>query len=132
MTDLHSDEFVLTVLCDPLTLTVRVSGELDYDTSDDLLRAVVAHLTEPCGFRDVRLDFRDLGYIDSTGLSALLMIHRRTSAAGVLLHLDHRPDFLERMLTMTNVLDHLTAPGRREEAAEAAAQDDDATGAGVP
>ncbi|MFJ4811651.1 STAS domain-containing protein [Streptomyces longwoodensis] len=132
MTDLHSDEFVLTVLRDPATLTVRVSGELDYDTSDDLLRAVVEHLTEPCGFRDVRLDFRDLRYIDSTGLSALLMIHRRTSAAGALLHLDHRPDFLERMLTMTNVLDHLTAPGHREEAAEAAAQDDDATGAGVP
>lgn len=110
---------------------MRVSGELDYDTSDDLLRAVVEQLTEPCGFRDVRLDFRDLRYIDSTGLSALLMIHRRTSSAGALLHLDHRPDFLERMLTMTDVLDHLTAPGHREEAAEAA-QDDDATGAGVP
>ncbi|GHD42583.1 STAS domain-containing protein [Streptomyces galbus] len=131
MTDLHSDEFVLTVLRDPLTLTVRVSGELDYDTSDDLLRAVVEQLTEPCAFRDVRLDFRDLGYIDSTGLSALLMIHRRTSAAGALLHLDHRPEFLERMLTMTNVLDHLTAGGHREEAVEAE-QDDGATEAGVP
>ncbi|MFJ4467837.1 STAS domain-containing protein [Streptomyces sp. NPDC089424] len=93
----------------PHTLTVRVAGELDYDTSGDLTEAVAEQLAEAGPVRDVRLDFRDLTWLDSTGLSALLMVHRRTSALGARLHLDNRPDVLERMLRMTNVLEHLTA-----------------------
>jgi hypothetical protein len=42
-------------------------------------------------------------------LSALLAVHRRTSAAGARLHLDNRPLHLERILQITGVLDHLTA-----------------------
>ncbi|MGE6732696.1 STAS domain-containing protein, partial [Streptomyces sp. NPDC059900] len=46
----------------------------------------------------------------SMGLSILLMIHRRTTAAGVRLHLDDRPAKLNRLLTLTGTLDHFTAP----------------------
>ncbi|MGW4560933.1 STAS domain-containing protein [Streptomyces sp. NPDC004561] len=111
MTDLSPAEFAVDCVREPDTLTVRVGGELDYDTSDDLLDAVTGHLTgEQEPWRDVRLDFSELTWIDSSGLAALLMIHRRTSALGATLHLDNRPDVLERMLHITNVLGHLTAP----------------------
>ncbi|QTE01489.1 STAS domain-containing protein [Streptomyces cyanogenus] len=115
MTNLHPTEFTVTVYRTAGTLTVRVAGELDYDTSDGLTDMVARHLTadqaEPS---DVRLDFRDLTWIDSSGLTALLVVRRRTAAVGATLHLDHRPDVLERMLRLTNVLDHLTAPASGE------------------
>lgn len=108
MSELSSAEFAVTVLREDATLIARVGGELDYDTSDDLVSAVTERLTGADGPPSaVRLDFRDLTWIDSSGLSALLMIHRRTRALGADFHLDNRPAVLERMLRMTNVLDHL-------------------------
>ncbi|MFF4982363.1 STAS domain-containing protein [Streptomyces sp. NPDC001046] len=114
MTHLPPGPFTLTVFRDPRTLTVGVGGELDHDTGDDLLHEVTTRLTayHPPP-RDVRLDFRELTFIDSSGLAVLLMIHRHAGALGATLHLDHRPAHLERMLHVTNVLDHLTAPPAR-------------------
>ena len=54
--------------------------------------------------------------LDPAGLSALLLVHRRTSAAGVDLRLDHRPPQLDRVLDVTGVLDHLTTPSRSDDA----------------
>ncbi|UFR00060.1 STAS domain-containing protein [Streptomyces sp. Go40/10] len=114
MTHLPPSEFTLAVRHETATLTVMIGGELDYGTSGDLLNEVSQQLTagQPPP-ADVRLDFRELTYIDSSGLTALLMIHRRTSALGATLHLDNRPARLERMLHLTDVLDHLTAPPTR-------------------
>ncbi|MFE6461585.1 STAS domain-containing protein [Streptomyces cinereoruber] len=104
-------EFVLGLAREPGSLYVRVIGDLDYDTCDELVDAVTEHLTgDGAPPRGIRLDFDGLTHIDSSGLSALLLVHRRASALGATLHLDNRPDFLERMLHMTNVLDHLTGP----------------------
>jgi anti-anti-sigma factor len=115
MSDLPPAEFTVTVHREPATLIVRVGGELDYDTSDDLVATVTENLTgDEAPPRAVRLDFSDLTWIDSSGLSALLMVHRRTRALGAALHLDNRPDVLERMLRMTNVLDHLLGCGPPE------------------
>lgn len=129
MTNLPPSEFTLVVLSEPATLTVRVAGELDYDTSDDFVQTVVEHLAsgQPPP-RDVRLDFGDLTWIDSSGLSALLMVHRRTSATGATLHLDNRPEVLERVLRLTNVLDHLTAVAGGVHESE---DDEGLTGAGA-
>ncbi|MFC7845869.1 STAS domain-containing protein [Streptomyces sp. NPDC001046] len=120
MTNLPPVPFTVVTDRSADTLTVRVVGELDYDTSGDLLDAVVPLLSERAGLREVRLDFSGLTWIDSSGLSALLMVHRHTSAALAVLRLDHRPAFLERMLHLTNVLEFLTEP-----AAPAGARTDD-------
>ncbi|MEU6592317.1 STAS domain-containing protein [Streptomyces sp. NPDC046881] len=115
MTNLHPTEFTVTVYRTAGTLTVRVAGELDYDTCDGLTDMVARHLTaDQAGLSDVRLDFRGLTWIDSSGLSALLTVRRRAGALGATLHLDHRPDVLDRMLRLTNVLDHLIAPASGE------------------
>lgn len=119
MSNSHPTEFTVTVFREATTLTVRVVGELDHDTSDDLTGMVVPHLTaEHTWLSDVRMDFRDLTWIDSTGLAALLMVHRRAAAVGATLHLEHRPAVLERMLRLTDVLDHLTAPATGAETRE--------------
>ncbi|OXS36632.1 STAS domain-containing protein [Streptomyces sp. XY006] len=118
MTNLPPTPFTVTTDREPPTLTVRVAGELDYDTCGELVDAVVRELYDAAELRDVRLDFHELAWIDSSGLSALLMVHRHTSAADTILHLDHRPGFLDRMLRLTNVLEHLTATADHDEADE--------------
>lgn len=110
MTGMPPAEFGLVFRREEATLTVLITGDLDYDTGDGLADAVATHLgSGQAPPREVRLDFTDLRFIDSSGLSALLMVHRRTSALGARLRLDNRPVYLQRMLDLTNVLDHLTA-----------------------
>ncbi|GAA4800095.1 STAS domain-containing protein [Streptomyces ziwulingensis] len=132
MSEQPPTELTVTLSSEPTRLTVRLSGELDHDTCDDLVDAVTARIAGVTRLREVRLDFRDLEWIDSSGLSALLMIHRHTSAAGATLRLDHRPAVLDRMLRLTNVLDHLTAPAAAggAGAGAGAVADDEVSGAG--
>lgn len=91
-------------------LRVSVHGDLDYDTADAFLVTVLDQLAAHPEVRDLHLDCGGLGVCDSMGLSGLLMLHRRTRPAGVHLHLDNRQPPLERLLTVTGTLTHLTAP----------------------
>ncbi|WP_251096283.1 STAS domain-containing protein [Streptomyces sp. Caat 7-52] len=120
MTDLPPPALRLTVTHGALELTVDVAGDLDLDTHDHLVETVTEQLARHPEARGVRLDLTELSWIDSVGLSALLMVHRRTRAAGRALYLDNRSALLERLLRQTDTLDHLTARP---------AQDEDATGA---
>ncbi len=56
--------------------------------------------------RDLHLDFSELTFLDSAALSGLLTLHLRASQAGVALHLDDRPQFLDRVLQVTGLFDH--------------------------
>ena len=75
--------------------------------------------------RHLRLDCSEMTFCDSAGLSGLLQIHRRTSGAGVQLHLDDRPPHLERLRQSTGTLDHLIA------ACDGEADTDDAEPTGI-
>ncbi|MFI8292124.1 STAS domain-containing protein [Streptomyces sp. NPDC085614] len=124
-------EFALAVVHEPPSLRVRVRGELDYDTGDDLVAAVTGILADDAEPLDeVRLDFGALTHIDAPGLAALLLIHRRAAARGAVLHLDNRPDVLERMLQVTNVLDHLTGPAETGPGSSEARDDGEVSGTG--
>lgn len=98
-------------------LTLRVGGDLDYQSTGELIAAVSEALAGPA-VTDLHLDFTELTFCDSAGLSGLLLIHRRTSTAGVHLHLDNRPAQLQRILDITGVLEHLTSRPAREEPSE--------------
>jgi anti-anti-sigma factor len=102
----------LTLTADPrpTALTVHIAGDLDYATCGELVDFVADRLAAAPGLRHVRLNFRGLTHIDSSGLAALLAVRRRTGAARAQLHLDERSTALNRMLDLTNTLDHLTAP----------------------
>ena len=111
MTTSHPPAFTLTVDVQPGAVVVHVAGDLDHETCDELMRAVDQNLPGPgAGFLELRLDFAGLDGIDSMGLSTLLMIRRRTDAAGMNLYLDRRPRALDRLLEITGTLEHLTVP----------------------
>ena len=107
-----------TVTVDPTTrsATVHLAGDLDFTTSEPFLATVRRVLDDHPDLQRLRLDFTDLSFCDSAGLSALLLVHRRSSAAGVDLRLDHRPPQLDRVLDVTGVLEHLTAPSGSDDA----------------
>ncbi|WP_411105268.1 STAS domain-containing protein [Streptomyces sp. cmx-4-9] len=87
---------------------ITLQGDFDYPDAHALLDMVTAALAEPGRPLDVRVDFAGAATVDSSGLSVLLMTRRHTDTAGVQLHLDNRPQELERMLKVTGTLDHFT------------------------
>ncbi|MEW1910011.1 STAS domain-containing protein [Kitasatospora sp. NPDC085895] len=109
MTDQTVPPFVLTAARTAAgTLTLVLCGDLDYDSSDDFLKSAAGHLEALPGLRHLHLDCTRVTGFDSTALSALLMLHRRTAAVGTQLHLDHRPPGMQRVLEITGTLGHLT------------------------
>ncbi|MEU3369324.1 STAS domain-containing protein [Streptomyces sp. NPDC006711] len=95
------------------TVRIELHGDLDYDNADIVLDAVTEKLRERPRLRDLHLGCAGLGSVDSTGLSVLLMIRRRTDAAQVSLHLEDRTAALDRLLTITGSLDYLTGGATR-------------------
>ncbi len=96
----------LTITTAPRMATVGITGDLDYETADDLVDVASKLISSQTGVRDLHLDFSKTAFLDSAALSALLLLHRRTSQAGIVLHLDHRPAFLDRVLQVTGLFDH--------------------------
>ncbi|MDY6999367.1 MAG: STAS domain-containing protein [Actinomycetota bacterium] len=100
----------LTVDTTTHSATVRLAGDLDFTTTGEFVTAIHRLLDEHPGLRRLHLDCAGLSFCDSAGLSGLLLVHRRTCADGLELHLDHRPAQLDRVLDVTGVLEHLTCP----------------------
>jgi anti-anti-sigma factor len=98
--------YSLTITTAARSASVRIVGDLDYQTTDDLVEVASQLLARQNTMSDLHLDFSELTFLDSAALSGLLVVHRRTSHAGVALHLDHRPQFLDRVLQVTGLFDH--------------------------
>ncbi|WP_329031346.1 STAS domain-containing protein [Streptomyces sp. NBC_01725] len=111
MTTIPPAGLLLTVsLTNEHTVCVSIEGDLDYDSSQQLLDEARRQLSRHTGTRHLRLDCSRLVTCDSMGLATLLAVHRVTDAAGVRLHLDGRPASLDRILRLTGTLRHLTDP----------------------
>ncbi|OQR64464.1 hypothetical protein B6E66_09140 [Streptomyces maremycinicus] len=114
MTPCPPPEFSLAVQAtDARTLRLAVHGCLDYDTSDEFTPAVAELLDAHAdrhgpALRHLHLDWAELTAVDSSGLSALLGLRRRTHPAGITLHLDRQPAHFTRLLEVTGVAAHLT------------------------
>lgn len=116
MTSLPSAPLGVTYSSSQEDVRVELSGDLDHRHADLLVEAVDRLLAAHPGLRDLRLDCSGLSAVDSSGLSALLMVRRRTDRAGAGLHLDGRTVQLDRLLEITCTLGHLTAPSAGERA----------------
>ncbi|OKK17208.1 hypothetical protein AMK16_20115 [Streptomyces sp. CB00455] len=110
MTTFPSSPLLLLTSAARGAVRIELRGDLDHHCADRLLDAATRALAEHAGLLDLHLDCAGLAAVDSSGLSALLMIRRRTDEAGVRLHLDEPPVMLTRMLTVTGTLKHLTRP----------------------
>ncbi|WP_426500285.1 STAS domain-containing protein [Streptomyces sp. D54] len=106
----HPDHLQLTTVDAQDRVRIELHGDLDYDNADLLVQEALAQLAARPVLTDLHLGCAGLRAVDSTGLCALLMISRRTTEAGVRMHLDDRPARLDRLLALTGTLDHLTAP----------------------
>ncbi|MEV0579373.1 MULTISPECIES: STAS domain-containing protein [unclassified Streptomyces] len=95
--------FTITVEAGPGTTHLHLTGDLDYDTSDELTQQADRCLNAHPGIEELRLDCAALRFCDSMGISALLMIHRKAAERSVRLYLDHPPPFLERILNTTGI-----------------------------
>ncbi|RAV18166.1 anti-sigma factor antagonist [Mycolicibacterium sp. GF69] len=106
----------LILSCDVSGRSTRIDivGDLDYGHTGQLLKAVAALLSNDTRLRDLHLDFTELAFLDSTGLSELLQVHRKASSLGVRLHLDNRPAHLDRVLDITGTLEYLSSGPRSD------------------
>jgi anti-sigma B factor antagonist len=75
-----TDAWQVSIDPQPDRVTVRVTGDLDLETAPSLLTQVEPYLAGSGGALVV--DLGALSFIDSTGLSALIRINQRMSAAG--------------------------------------------------
>ncbi|MEE1799408.1 STAS domain-containing protein [Streptomyces sp. JV176] len=103
----------------PDTVEVRLDGEMDYETSYEVIDTVRQLLRTHRGVARLELHCGGLTLCDSMGLSALLMIRRLAESDGVRLVLTERRPSLERVLRVTGTLDHLDGEegdGRKERA----------------
>ncbi|MER5888630.1 STAS domain-containing protein [Streptomyces sp. NPDC001941] len=88
---------------------LTLHGDLDHDSGEHLLAVADRALSEREGTATVlRLDCRELGAVDSMGLSALLHVHRRAAQDGLFLQLEGIPERLERLLRLTGTYEHFT------------------------
>ncbi|MEU4793771.1 STAS domain-containing protein [Micromonospora tulbaghiae] len=86
---------------------MRLAGELDFDTAPELV-AAVADLRRD-GHQELELDFAGVHLCDSSGLSALVVIHRAGTGAIRLLNLNPQ---VRHLLDRTGLAELLAAPPR--------------------
>jgi anti-anti-sigma factor len=99
----------LTITTTARSACLRIVGDLDYLTIDEVVDTATQLLTQQVDLANLHLDLSGLTFLDSSALSGLALIHRRTSQAGVRLHLDHRPPILERVLHVTGLFGHFVS-----------------------
>ncbi|MFE3739022.1 STAS domain-containing protein [Streptomyces sp. NPDC059134] len=97
------------------TVVVRLDGEMDYETSYEVIDTVRQLLRSHRGVARLELHCGGLTMCDSMGLSALLVIRRLAESDGVRLVLTERRPSLERVLRLTGTrgrLDGAEGDGR--------------------
>jgi anti-sigma B factor antagonist len=86
--------------------TVRFEGDLDIVTSEEMKRQLAA-LVES-GSSTVTVDLRNVGFVDSSGLGALVAIHHFATAKGARLVVRRVPPHVRDLLTLTRLDSLLT------------------------
>jgi anti-sigma B factor antagonist len=109
--DENADGSVFAVLVEHQTnrIVVSVHGELDVASAPVLQRQLLALLKLPIAC--VALDLRELDFMDSTGLSVLVRVHRAAQESEVDFELVEASEPIEWMLSLTG-LAPLAAPTR--------------------
>jgi len=79
-----------------------MSGELDVNTSSSFKDEVVEQLIQQ-GVRWVAMDCRDLEYIDSSGLAAIVSLHKKLKTIGGGFALIALNDTLTRLFRLTSL-----------------------------
>jgi anti-anti-sigma factor len=92
---------------DATTGRVTVTGNIVFGNAEEFLAVVTDHLVANRDLRELHIDCTGLGICDSRGLSALLMLRRRTETLGLALHILNRPKVLDRVAERTGTAKYL-------------------------
>jgi anti-sigma B factor antagonist len=104
-------EFRIEVTATPGTRAVKVTGELDSGTCEALLEAVEQSLAER-GEDALRIDLREVSFIDSTGMRALIQIERMATDRSAPLTLVPPSDDVTELLRIAGIADRMNlVPG---------------------
>ncbi|WP_320066220.1 STAS domain-containing protein [Micromonospora sp. RTGN7] len=95
-------------LSDPDAPLVRVGGELTFTTTAPLRHEIDRRLAERPAV--LVLDFAELEFIDSSGLSVIVHAWREGQQIGTALRLRSTPRFLDTILDLTGVAGLLARP----------------------
>ena len=102
-----SSLFAIKVSSDKDTTTIAVSGELDIASADRLREAIRSAENGTTGW--IVIDLKDLTFMDSTGLNALLEARRRPSLTGDRLRFIHsRHGQVKQLLSITGTSETLS------------------------
>ncbi|MFF5923363.1 STAS domain-containing protein [Streptomyces flavochromogenes] len=110
---LPADLTVTVHSVEPYSLYLAIAGELDYTTTAqftyEVNEALDSHRAQQGPvLKDLHLDWSSLTGIDSSALTALLLLHRRAHPEGITLHLHRQPAQMTRILELTGVAGYLT------------------------
>jgi anti-sigma B factor antagonist len=94
-----SPEFFCDVRPDRERVVVRVGGEFDVAVAADVA-AIVDELLD-AGFARIVVDLRDLTFMDSAAVHALVSAHRSAERRGCALSLVRGPGHVHRVLELT-------------------------------
>ena len=97
--------YTLEVRGEAPSVTLAPMGDLDLTSADGLVEAVERASAE--GTRDLVLDLRDVEFLDSSGLRAILMTDDHCRRQGVRLRLIRGSERVMRVFTVTRVGERL-------------------------
>ena len=97
---------IIDVNVDGSSATVRIDGELDVNTAPALSDALAGVLGG--GAVSIEVDTRDLQFCDSSGIQVLIQARERALAGGGSLVLTGVSGSVEKVLSITGLLDLLT------------------------
>ncbi len=95
-------EFTVDVRREGELVVVAPRGEIDLSTVERVREAVEGH-----GRERLLLDLRDVDFLDSSGLTLILALHRRAEEVGVSFTLGRGPEPVQRIFAMTGLADRL-------------------------
>jgi anti-sigma B factor antagonist len=86
--------------------TIRCEGDLDIVTAEEVKQRLATAVESSDGI--VTLDLRDVGFVDSSGLGALVAVHHYARANGANLVVRSAPDHVRNLFSLTRLDDLLT------------------------
>lgn len=92
------------VTVEDATAILRVAGEVDAHNCDQLEPALLAEV-DPAAVDAVVVDASELAFIDSSGISALLVLRERVVATGATFELREPTAAVHRVLEITGLLE---------------------------
>ncbi|MGW7631970.1 STAS domain-containing protein [Streptomyces sp. FW42] len=90
---------------DKHTAVIVVTGDVDLHTAPVLRAEALTAMTR--GARHLVLDMAEVDFVDSTGLTTLIVLLHATEKAGGSVRVARVPERLERMVTMTGIAELL-------------------------